>query len=213
MPGSHRDIQGYDTPYVSADGRAYLLPGGFADVEEEVWQTPANIGMGDLILFNLKTVHRANEHSSDSFRLSIDTRVTTYIKTIKTDSTALAKTMEKLDQLGASLMSSVSPLSIGDEPRPPVSPQLRRASATPPSYMSDSDADTAFTHSTPSMGSFASDEEVFRLEGDTALVSPTSGCKRARTDNEAAQPPHDATSPTKKERYAVSHSPSAPCVD
>jgi hypothetical protein len=72
IPGSHT-IGGYESP-----ARADLLPSGFTAAFEaaSVWQTPTSIGMGDIILFNIKTVHAATSNASERFRLSLDTRVT-----------------------------------------------------------------------------------------------------------------------------------------
>ena len=73
VPKSH-NLLGYEKPRT-----ADLLPGGYSkEVEKEsVWHTPSHIGMGDIILFNMKTVHAASRNDGGKFRLSLDTRVTT----------------------------------------------------------------------------------------------------------------------------------------
>jgi len=72
IPASHR-LQGYEDAV-----RPDLLPRGFTRAFEQgsVWQTPSEIRMGDVILFNMKTIHAATRNGSEKFRLSIDTRVT-----------------------------------------------------------------------------------------------------------------------------------------
>jgi ectoine hydroxylase-related dioxygenase (phytanoyl-CoA dioxygenase family) len=72
LPTSHLTISGYERPLHNAK----LLPGDFLIKQEQLqWQTPSRMELGDIVLFNLKTVHRANPHTSSFFRLSIDTRV------------------------------------------------------------------------------------------------------------------------------------------
>lgn len=72
VAGSHR-LGGYES-----SARAELLPAEYTSAFEaaSVWQTPADIRMGDIILFNVKTVHAATRNGGDRFRLSLDTRVT-----------------------------------------------------------------------------------------------------------------------------------------
>lgn len=72
VPGSHRSMASYDAERV-----ARLLPGGFtrAAAADAQWQAPAHIDMGDVIIFNWKTVHAATRHTGSCFRLSIDTRI------------------------------------------------------------------------------------------------------------------------------------------
>jgi ectoine hydroxylase-related dioxygenase (phytanoyl-CoA dioxygenase family) len=41
------------------------------------WQIPRTMRAGDVILFNIKTVHAATRQMNDRVRLSMDTRVTT----------------------------------------------------------------------------------------------------------------------------------------
>lgn len=73
IPGSHT-LDGYENAV-----REDLLPRGFTKSFENaaVWQTPSRIDMGDIILFNLKTIHAATRNAGERFRLSLDTRVTT----------------------------------------------------------------------------------------------------------------------------------------
>jgi len=73
IPGSHT-LAGYDKPV-----REDLLPGDFSRSFEtsSVWQTPTRLGQGDVILFNIKTIHAATRNGGEKFRLSLDTRVTT----------------------------------------------------------------------------------------------------------------------------------------
>jgi ectoine hydroxylase-related dioxygenase (phytanoyl-CoA dioxygenase family) len=84
VAGSHRSISGYEKPLRN---ESTLLPSSFETAQrarELTWQTPGSIAMGDLILFNLKTVHRANRNKGGrSFRLSIDTRVTTCMPKVR----------------------------------------------------------------------------------------------------------------------------------
>jgi ectoine hydroxylase-related dioxygenase (phytanoyl-CoA dioxygenase family) len=77
LPRSHRDISGYEAP-LHIGGDYNLLPSGGGKIAKlKEWQRPSSVAMGDLILFNFKTVHRANKHMDTTFRLSLDTRVTT----------------------------------------------------------------------------------------------------------------------------------------
>lgn len=73
VAGSHR-VDGYEAP-----AREDLLPKGYSKSFESrsIWQTPTTIGMGDIILFNIKTIHAATKNAGEKFRLSLDTRVTT----------------------------------------------------------------------------------------------------------------------------------------
>lgn len=74
VPGSHRSVGGYEAEAV----RDHLPSGWTRDAARAaVWQTPRAIGMGDLIIFNAKTVHAATQNHAQRLRLSIDTRVTT----------------------------------------------------------------------------------------------------------------------------------------
>ncbi len=53
-----------------------LLPGDYPRLLKEKWGWQrAEISIGDIILFNVKTVHAASKNLTNSFRLSIDTRV------------------------------------------------------------------------------------------------------------------------------------------
>jgi hypothetical protein len=72
IPASHR-LGGYE-----AAVRPDLLPRDFTRAYEAAaqWQTPTEIRMGDIILFNMKTIHAATRNGSEKFRLSLDTRVT-----------------------------------------------------------------------------------------------------------------------------------------
>ena len=82
LPGSHK-LRGYNTPI--EDG---LLPGEYteeyAKAKSTVWQWPTQIGMGDVILFNFKTIHAATKNIGGRFRLSVDTRVTTNMRNNET---------------------------------------------------------------------------------------------------------------------------------
>lgn len=73
VAGSHR-LDGYEDP-----AREDLLPRGYTRSFEQgsVWQTPTEIRMGDIILFNIKTIHAATRNGGEKFRLSLDTRITT----------------------------------------------------------------------------------------------------------------------------------------
>lgn len=74
IPGSHRE-QGYDYK----PGREARLPTAFnlreADRDSK-WKW-IEMKEGDVILFNIKTIHKATGHRSDEYRISCDTRVTT----------------------------------------------------------------------------------------------------------------------------------------
>jgi hypothetical protein len=72
VAGSHR-LGGYESA-----ARPDLLPREYTKIFEanSVWQTPTNISMGDVILFNVKTIHAATRNGGERFRLSLDTRVT-----------------------------------------------------------------------------------------------------------------------------------------
>ena len=65
VAGSHR-LGGYE-----AAVREDLLPREYTKEFEanSVWQTPTTINMGDIILFNLKTIHAATRNDSERFRL------------------------------------------------------------------------------------------------------------------------------------------------
>jgi len=106
IPGSHRSMGGYEHPSPQQNGT--LLPSSFQAAERKgqvAWQTPRSIAMGDIILFNLKTVHRANSNSnkrSRAYRLSIDTRVTTcrpQVRQAAVDESALTKAMQSIQEL------------------------------------------------------------------------------------------------------------------
>lgn len=53
------------------------LPGQFtATVQSKsVWHLPAGYKMGDIVMFNIKTVHAATKNYSDRYRLSVDARI------------------------------------------------------------------------------------------------------------------------------------------
>lgn len=108
LPGSHKSLGEYEAPfrYTSPSSRGVrtdLLPGGYKEIDSNggAWQTPKSIAMGDLIIFNLKTVHRANKHQAACFRLSIDTRVTTCSKPVQAAGTALEEAMQELRMLNS----------------------------------------------------------------------------------------------------------------
>ena len=71
IPGSHL-LGRYEDPVIKS-----LLPGGYTEAykKKAVWVTPNNIGKGDVILFNMKTVHAATKNVGAKFRISMDTRM------------------------------------------------------------------------------------------------------------------------------------------
>jgi hypothetical protein len=73
LPKSHRLLNNFFAPL-----KGNLLPGDYPGLQKNAalfhWQRAA-VGLGDIILFNVKTVHGASKNTSDSFRLSMDTRV------------------------------------------------------------------------------------------------------------------------------------------
>jgi ectoine hydroxylase-related dioxygenase (phytanoyl-CoA dioxygenase family) len=74
VPGSHH-LPGYES---SRQKRDQLLPNEWKGVRDKqsVWRS-SDLEAGDLILFNVKTVHAASQNVSGHFRISCDTRVTT----------------------------------------------------------------------------------------------------------------------------------------
>lgn len=69
VPRTHT-LDGYDRPL-----RRRQLPSEWGGREKDAcWQT-AEMEAGDVIMFNIKTVHGASVNTSSSFRLSLDTRV------------------------------------------------------------------------------------------------------------------------------------------
>jgi ectoine hydroxylase-related dioxygenase (phytanoyl-CoA dioxygenase family) len=77
IPASHA-LGGYERPQPRGED-VPLLPGDYTPdyAKRAVWCTPSSMRMGDLILFNVRTVHAATRNDAHTFRLSIDTRVTT----------------------------------------------------------------------------------------------------------------------------------------
>ena len=74
VPGTHR-LSGYEERQRGGgDGK---LPRGWRGEAERsaVWRS-SDMEAGDLLLFNVKTVHGASVNTSDEFRISMDTRVT-----------------------------------------------------------------------------------------------------------------------------------------
>ena len=70
LPGSHV-LKDFFNPL-----KGNLLPGDYPALVKSKWPwQKGRVGMGDIILFNVKTVHGASKNMSNSFRLSIDTRV------------------------------------------------------------------------------------------------------------------------------------------
>lgn len=72
-PGSH-NLSGYDSPLPGKE----LLPLEWRDYRRNgkwKWRTVAPARPGDLVLFNIKTVHAASNNNFPAFRLSCDTRV------------------------------------------------------------------------------------------------------------------------------------------
>lgn len=73
LPRTHRTLSGYSSNRASTR----RLPDDYKrDEKRDVWLSE-NLKAGDLILFNIKTVHAASENSSERFRISCDTRLTT----------------------------------------------------------------------------------------------------------------------------------------
>ena len=70
VEGTHR-LQGYEA-HPKSDGK---LPREWGGGKGRVWRSSDMEG-GDVLLFNMKTVHAASVNQSEQFRLSIDTRVT-----------------------------------------------------------------------------------------------------------------------------------------
>lgn len=68
-PGTHRLTQ-WDMPK-----KRKLVPGDFT--WELKWAIPSEVGLGDVIIFNVKTVHAASRNTSRpaTFRVSCDTRI------------------------------------------------------------------------------------------------------------------------------------------
>jgi ectoine hydroxylase-related dioxygenase (phytanoyl-CoA dioxygenase family) len=77
LQASHLTVGGYDQPLDVHQDWTLLPAGGKHLARAPEWKRPERVAMGDLILFNFKTVHRANKHEDKTFRLSLDTRVTT----------------------------------------------------------------------------------------------------------------------------------------
>jgi hypothetical protein len=65
LPGFNR---GYDT----------LVPIKFSKFvahKDNHWEMPSKLSLGDVLIFNVKTVHSASLNSTDFFRVSLDTRI------------------------------------------------------------------------------------------------------------------------------------------
>jgi ectoine hydroxylase-related dioxygenase (phytanoyl-CoA dioxygenase family) len=77
IPGTHK-LNGYHNT------KNELLPSEFTKAIENkaVWRA-ADLKAGDLILFNIKTVHAASKNLTHQYRVSCDTRVTTFTKQIR----------------------------------------------------------------------------------------------------------------------------------
>lgn len=75
IPKSHK-IQGYEYSNI----KNKLLPLQFTKsiASQSIWRA-ANLKAGDVILFNIKTIHAANENLTNRYRISCDTRVTSLI--------------------------------------------------------------------------------------------------------------------------------------
>jgi hypothetical protein len=81
-PGTHT-LGGYScsTGRDTSNSASNLLPSGWSDggkqsiCGQSTWHVPSQLSAGDIILFNIKTVHAANRHNRDDFRISIDTRI------------------------------------------------------------------------------------------------------------------------------------------
>ena len=75
VPGSHR-LQGYEAT-AKGDGKLprEWMAGKAGAARGRVWWS-ADMEGGDVLLFNMKTVHAASVNESERFRISMDTRVT-----------------------------------------------------------------------------------------------------------------------------------------
>jgi ectoine hydroxylase-related dioxygenase (phytanoyl-CoA dioxygenase family) len=71
VPSTHK-LQGYEKAN-------QLLPQQFLKQKRSktIWRAPESMQAGDVILFNVKTVHGASKNTSGYYRYSCDTRVTT----------------------------------------------------------------------------------------------------------------------------------------
>ncbi len=65
------------------------MPGGFKRAatvgakktdRHHHWCAPSSMRRGDILLFNVKTIHAATVQKNDRTRLSLDTRITSYPK-------------------------------------------------------------------------------------------------------------------------------------
>eukprot|EP01083_Nonionella_stella_P035796 97625_1 len=66
-PGTHK-LDGYSEPI-----RDSQVPG---DYERSMpWEIPSQLSLGDIMIFNIKTVHAASKNLSSVFRFSVDTRL------------------------------------------------------------------------------------------------------------------------------------------
>eukprot|EP00808_Paulinella_micropora_P020944 g79759.t1 len=71
QPGTHSLLRGFDDPLPGKP----LLPQGYRKEKSHLKWHSADFGEGDIVLFNIKTVHCASKNYSYSYRLSCDTRV------------------------------------------------------------------------------------------------------------------------------------------
>ena len=72
VPRSHK-FNGYEC----RRGQQNELPGDFTSAihSSSIWHMPSQLKQGDIIIFNLKTVHAATVNASGKYRLSMDTRI------------------------------------------------------------------------------------------------------------------------------------------
>eukprot|EP00457_Paulinella_chromatophora_P007271 gb/GEZN01007294.1/.p1 GENE.gb/GEZN01007294.1/~~gb/GEZN01007294.1/.p1 ORF type:complete len:421 (-),score=57.28 gb/GEZN01007294.1/:227-1489(-) len=73
VPNTHRTLGGFDRPLAGKP----LLPQDYKALQNSkglTWRS-SNYGPGDIVLFNIKTVHAASQNYSFTYRLSCDTRV------------------------------------------------------------------------------------------------------------------------------------------
>ena len=69
LPKTHQ-LKGYEKPL----GQRGLVPSEF-NIKNHQFHIPTNIEIGDMIIFNIKTIHAATLNLQNFFRLSMDTRV------------------------------------------------------------------------------------------------------------------------------------------
>lgn len=76
VPGSHKTFnKGFQDSTSIVPSCLTGTEAGRTTLKTQIWYG-ADMEPGDFIMFNIKTLHAANENRSDTFRISIDTRVT-----------------------------------------------------------------------------------------------------------------------------------------